>query len=97
MTQIGQSCFANSGLESIVLPASFTKFGGGTGYSSTIGGSGKQFYNCKSLKSVEFKGKLDTICAGVFEGCEALESIDIPASTKIIGNSSFLDCKSLRR
>lgn len=95
--QIGQSCFANSGLESIVLPASFTKFGGGTGYSSTIGGSGKQFYNCKSLTSVEFKGKLEFICASVFEGCEALESINIPASVTTIGNSSFLDCKSLSK
>ena len=96
VTQIGQSCFANSGLESIVLPASFTKFGGGTGYSTTAGGSGKQFYNCKSLTSVEFKGKLEFICASVFEGCEALESIDIPASVTTIGNSSFLDCKSLK-
>ena len=96
VTQIGQSCFANSGLESIVLPASFTKFGGGTGYSTTVGGSGKQFYNCKSLTSVEFKGKLEFICASVFEGCEALESIDIPASVTTIGNSSFLDCKSLK-
>ena len=98
LNTIGQNCFENSVLESIVLPASFTKFGycdrGTMRYK--VSSNGRQFYNCKSLKSVEFKGKLDTICAGVFEGCEALESIDIPASTKIIGNSSFLDCKSLK-
>lgn len=96
VTKIGESCFAESGLESIVLPASFTKFGYGSSYSTNVSSYGKQFLNCKSLKSVEFKGKLEVICGYVFQGCEALESIDIPASVTIIGNSSFLDCTALK-
>ncbi len=96
VTKIGDKCFANSGLESIVLPASFTKFGYGSSYSSTVSSSGKQFLDCTSLKSVEFKGKLGVICGYVFQGCTALESIEIPASTTIIGNYAFDGCTALK-
>lgn len=96
VSKIGESCFANSGLESISLPASFTKFGYGSSYTATVGSTGKQFLNCKSLKSVEFKGKLEVICGYVFQGCEALESIEIPASVTTIGNRSFDGCTALK-
>ena len=95
VTKIGENCFAESGLESIVLPASFTKFGYGSKYSTTVSSAGYQFRNCKSLKSVAFKGKLEVICAYVFQGCEALETIDIPASVTTIGNYSFDGCTAL--
>ena len=95
LTKLGQNCFEKSGLESIVLPASFTKFGYGSSYTTTVSSSGNQFLDCASLKSVEFKGKLEVICGYVFRNCTALESIKIPASTTIIGNYAFDGCTSL--
>jgi len=54
------------------------------------------FYNCKNLKSVRFSNRLQKIETGVFSGCTAIESIELPDSLTYLGGSSFSVCDKLK-
>lgn len=81
---IGQEAFTNSGLTSLMLPDKL----------STVGGSA--FQNCTSLKTLTIedgsKVRLYTSC---FEGCSALETVDLGTTIEELPNSVFKGCSSL--
>ncbi len=62
---------------------------------------GYTFSECKSLETVEFRGKLIPNVDGnigfyfTFKGCESLKSIVIPQEINYIGQESFFGCTSL--
>lgn len=73
--EIGESAFYGcSSLKNIDIPDKVTEIG----YSA--------FYNCSSLRSVTFEkgSQLKYMVEGVFCDCEALTSIEIPASVEMI-------------
>ena len=50
------------------------------------------FYNCKSLKSINYAS-----CApGIFRGCSSLQSVTIPENATSIGFDAFYGCSSLQ-
>ena len=57
------------------------------------------FYNCTELKTVTIKAKLDASTqrlAYMFEGCTALETVDIQDGTTTLGEKMFVGCTSLK-
>lgn len=99
----GFNCFANcQSLKKINLPEGLKELGAGTFCLSgieqiTIPGTvetiGKAcFSTCLNLKSVVIEEGVLTLDEKVFEGCENLESVEIPASvTTITGLNMFID------
>ena len=67
---IGNGAFNNCGLTKIIIPNSVTSIGD------------YAFYRCEALASVAIEtDMIETIGAGVFEYCNALESIFVPCGT----------------
>ena len=67
---IGNGAFNNCGLTKIIIPNSVTSIGD------------YAFYRCEALSSVAIEtDMIETIGAGVFEYCNALESIFVPCGT----------------
>ena len=52
------------------------------------------FKNCTSLKKVDFQGT--TVVPSMFEGCSALEEINLGGSLKSVGNYAFGGCTALK-
>lgn len=48
------------------------------------------------LKRVILSDSLEEICPDLFYGCRSLEAIEIPKSVKIINDSAFTNCESLK-
>ena len=90
---IGSSCFAGSGLTSIVIPKTLNSLGEGTGGKLTYGTY--TFSGCESLTEVIFEEGIQVINTGAFSGCTALKTVVIPASVTEIGNSAFAKCTAL--
>lgn len=82
ITNVGNFCFAGTGLTSIDL----TKV-------TTLGTN--LFKNCTSLTSVTFGKKPTTLPSSIFYGCTALSSITLPATMTSIGASAFVGCTAL--
>ena len=82
LATIDQEAFRESGLQSVVLPASVTSIGQGA------------FQECKSLSNVEFGSGLNTIGKEAFRDCQALTQVVIP-SAATIEKEAFRGCKSL--
>ena len=108
---IGEECFYQSKLKTVVIPANVT----------TIGNSA--FDQCASLTSIEIPASVETIGEAAFKGCSSLAtvtfekgsqlktiggdfyygafsgcpitSIEIPASVETIGEAAFRGCSSL--
>lgn len=104
-TVIGTSAFENSGLESIVLPASVS-----TIESSAFAGSAlKQisiprtvtrigsaaFSGCTNLASVSLSEGLTVISSNLFADCRSLTELTIPATVTSIATDAFSGCSSL--
>ena len=82
-TQIADNTFEGCGLESVTIPASITSIGGSA------------FKDCLSLKSVKIEGSITKFNNGqTFQGCTALESVDLGTST-YIGSNMFYGCTKL--
>lgn len=90
VTEIGFGAFAhNKHLGKITLPEGITKV------------SGNAFSGCKMLSELVFPDSLVELggpnSSGVFNGCEKLRSVTIPAKITVIGNYTFSCCSSLER
>ncbi len=97
LENIGQYAFAQTAIESITLPSTMQRLGQ------------YAFLNCTALKTVvieeglEWIGGVSSITAtsysatngNVFQGCTALESINIPDSVQNICYNTFDGCTSL--
>ncbi|MBQ8294918.1 MAG: leucine-rich repeat protein [Clostridia bacterium] len=83
---IGTYAFRNCGMAEVSIPASV----------HSIGQSA--FYACKNLVNVTFEenSSLNLLNSSVFQSCTALESIQLPAGLKQIGNATFNECYSLK-
>lgn len=90
---IGSSCFAGSGLTSIVIPKTLNSLGEGTDGKLTSGTY--TFSGCESLKTVIFEEGIQVINNYAFRGCTALTTVVIPASVTEIGNNAFANCTAL--
>ncbi|MBR1676948.1 MAG: leucine-rich repeat protein [Clostridia bacterium] len=75
LTKIGNCAFANSGIESIEIPAGVTSLANASGTSYTASTYGAMFYQCESLKEISLPKGLVNIGAYTFDGCTALEKI----------------------
>lgn len=98
---IGGRCFANTAIESIILPESLTDLSTKEVFQdcgklttvilpnalTSIGSS--TFKNCTSLSQVVMKTGLSSIGSEAFNGCTAIEEITIPSTVKTIGGSAF--------
>ena len=50
-----------------------------------------------TISSVEFGRNVRTISANIFNGCENIETLTIPANVKTIADKAFLGCKNINR
>lgn len=92
LTTLGYGAFSNSGIESIVIPASV---------SSMVETPSDTAYNglfayCTSLKAVKIQGNWDAIPDYAFYNCTALETVQFPASVTAVGNQAFQKCSALQ-
>ena len=91
ITYIGEKAFNDcDGLVTFHMPNSVTTLG----YCA--------FYHCDKLKNLTLSSSLERIgrwnedTYGVFEECDGLEAIAIPASVTTIGRNAFYDCNILK-
>lgn len=84
LIEIGQRAFANSNIETIIVPPSVVRI------------SSSAFSECENLEKVTFLGELKKVSDGMFDGCKNLKVIDFPFETESIGMYSFRGCKSLK-
>lgn len=83
---IAEGAFKNSRITDIVISKSVAAI------------EKSAFFGCTFLKSVTFsdmKTGINDIKASVFDGCTALEGIELPASVKKIDAFAFRDCRAL--
>ena len=96
---ISYYAFANSGLESIKIPATVSTLGGRaielTGITLREYDYGNSFDSCKSLKSVTFaqNGDLKSLTKETFQNCTALESVTLPDGLEEIQDRAFKNTK----
>ena len=81
--------YGNGEIEKVEIPGQVT--------GCKVSMIGKEaFYNCGSLKEVNFPDGLRRIGESAFSGCNRLESIDFPDTLYEIGKDAFLGCSNLR-
>ena len=83
LTEIPDYAFAESGLQSIVIPSNIVKIGLWA------------FSSCKDFKSVDIAESVTSMGASVFRDCSALTSVKLPDALKTIPKSCFESCTSL--
>ncbi len=81
VTGIAANAFANSDIESLVLPDTITHIGS------------LAFMSCENLSSVQLSSKL-TELYDTFWDCKSLKSITIPSGIRTLG-AAFMGCTSL--
>ena len=81
LTTLNNQAFTGTGITSIVVPATITTVGNNV------------FDNCDSLTSITLENT--TIGVGMFQDCDALESVVIPANITTVGYRAFADCDKL--
>lgn len=88
LVSIGDQAFAGTATKEFFLPASLD--------ASKMGMD--IFYQCEDLHTVTFAedSKLTALPVGLFRGCTALTSVEIPASVQEIMTNVFSGCKKLR-
>ena len=55
------------------------------------------FYNCKSLKTINWGNGIKTIGNVAFLNCTSLTEVELPANIANIGNHAFYGCSSLKK
>ena len=74
---IGDSAFASSGLEEVMLPEGMIWIGS------------EAFNNCRKLHEVTMPDSVAEIRSSAFYGCDSLSHITLPRGLKTIGGSAF--------
>ncbi len=103
---IGASILADSGINSIELPASLTAvsdnaFAGCVNLEkvvipSTVKGIGNYaFEGCTSLTEADIEFGVESIGAGAFLDCTALEKVNVPLTVSNIAGNPFINCPAL--
>lgn len=85
LTSIGESAFRHTKLCSIALPDNMEYI------------PPYCFYNCDSLKSIQWPKRLRSIDYSAFEGCEALTNFTIPPSVVEISPSIIWGCSNISK
>ena len=85
LTTMESLIFGGSGIETITIPASFTRMT-----------DNRMFDGCDQLKEVIFEGPLTNIYQYTFTNCQALETIVIPNTVTEIGNYAFYQSEGLK-
>ena len=108
MKVIGSGSFAMTGIKKIAIPASVNTLGDlafNFYKSTTFSAKGKTtvtmacgvFYNCTSLKEVEFLGNSIVMYDPyLFNGCTALIKADLPDNIEYIEEGTYYYCSSLK-
>ncbi|MGN1195085.1 MAG: leucine-rich repeat domain-containing protein [Acutalibacteraceae bacterium] len=95
LEKLGYGAFAKTGLRSVTVPSK-TKFGS---YDEDKNDAYGTFGGCKSLKTVVFENRTDTVYLidNLFNGCTALETVVLPASAKSVAvfARAFKNCTKL--
>ena len=112
VTTLGQGVFSGcSALEEVTIGDGVTTLTGveyGSPYNGLysdsaddtgLGGSyaNALFYNCTSLKTINWGADIRTIGNIAFLGCTALEEVDIPDTVTSLGSHAFLRCSNLQK
>ncbi len=84
VTAIGINAFAESDIESVVIPDTVT----------TIWNNA--FANCKKLHTVDMGNGVETLIQKTFSGCEKLENLKLSPNLKQSDDAAFSGCKSLK-
>lgn len=88
ITRLEESAFGATDISSITIPSSVSTIGGGV------------FKDCVNLVSVSFQ--TNSILRefgegeGAFKGCTALNKVELPVTTEILGGNTFYGCVSLK-
>ena len=82
LTRIGELAFWYSSIETVTFPETLQRIGPSA------------FYNCTSLRSVNFPASLTTIGDSAFYHC-GFSSLTLPSTITSMGPSAFRDCTSL--
>lgn len=85
VTAIAQSCFRETIISSVSIPATVT----------TIGGNA--FSTCPMLREITLPVGLEEVPYGCFGNCERLASVSMPLTVKRIGEGAFKGCTSLEK
>ncbi len=91
-TSLDSGCFKGIGLTEVTVPASVTNF------NKTDAKNGV-FQDCTSLKTATFVEGCTQIPYNMFNGCTALDTVNMPSTLKTVGSSSgspFTGCTSLK-
>ena len=83
MTEIGDSSFRGSGLNTIKLSQKLKKI------------ATRVFTGCKNLNSIEIPETVTSFGTSAFEDCTALKSIQVPESVTEMGDAVFKNCSAL--
>lgn len=102
--KIGTCCFQNSGIQSIVVPATLENIGvnvfEGCKNLASVNYYAKRippdtFYGCTALKEVELCDDLEYIGSYAFGGC-IFEKLSIPDSVTEMGKYAIISCDKLK-
>lgn len=83
VVEIGNSCFAGSGITSLVISRNVT----------TV--QSFAFYNCEKLETITIKDGVKCIGGSAFAHCSSLKAVDFPGSVNEIKECAFSNCTSL--
>ena len=89
LVSIDYWAFTNVPIKKITIPKSLER-----AYYAQEGGA---FYNCSTLKEVNFEEGITSIPSYLFMGCNGVEEITIPNTVTSIGWGSFENCKNLEK
>ena len=85
LTEIGEGAFKGVAIQTLIIPKGVKKLGSWA------------FAECKNLKTVVLPEGIELFDKfEIFGGCEALESINIPASLTNLGHKAFKGCTALK-
>ena len=85
LTEIGEQAFKGVPIQTLTIPKGVKKLGSWA------------FAECKNLKTIVLPEGIEIFEKyEVFGGCEALESINIPASLTNLGHNAFKGCTALK-
>ena len=84
LTLIGISCFENSGVENISIPATVRRI------------SEKAFKNCDNIKEADLSPELLYLGDEAYFDCDQLEKADITFGLEYLGAYAFANCEKLK-